>query len=188
VDDAVGKLSAELSDNTLVVFMSDNGGPVGVNASRNDPFRGAKGQVYEGGIRVPFVVRWPARLTPGTCDAPVTCRDILPTALAAAGVAPPAGPDGTDLLPHLAGSPLPDRPLVWRMNGDKPWAVRRGSVKLVRPAAGPAELYDLAADPAEGTDLAASRPADVARLAADFAAWGGIARPPLWSNPAPAKK
>src|SRR5258706_8217735 len=94
MDDSVGKVLAAIRDakvveNTLMFFLNDNGGPAG-NASSNRPHRGTKRTLYDGGIRVPFVINWPGRLTQGKIVAdPVISLDIFPTALAAAGVAMP---------------------------------------------------------------------------------------------------
>src|SRR5206468_147025 len=161
VDDGVGRLAAtlrelKLESDTLLFFLSDNGGPLAVNGTRNDPLRGAKGQVYEGGIRVPFIVRWPGQLTPGKkYDHPVISLDIFPTAAAAAGVTLKPSLreklDGVNLLPHLqgkAGGPPHER-LFWRTGGGQLFAVRENRYKLVKlPGASP-QLYDLDADIAE---------------------------------------
>ena len=129
MDEAVGKVldklrAARLEEKTLIFFLSDNGGPTmrgtTINGSRNTPLRGSKRTThYEGGIRVPFVVAWKSRLPSGqTYDKPVIQLDILPTALAAAGVAvqPEWKLDGVDLLPYLAGKneETPHDVLYWR--------------------------------------------------------------------------
>ena len=198
LDDAVGTLLAELekhalAENTLVFFFSDNGGPVGVTNCRNTPLRGAKGQVYEGGVRVPFVVRWPAKLKPGKYEHPVASLDVFPTALAAAGGAPfpETTLDGVDLLPHLTGTAatsLQDRTLFWRTGGGKSFAVRRGNAKWVKNGDQPAELYDLAADIGETTNLAAEQKETAAALQQACEAWNRTLVAPLWGNPTPAKK
>lgn len=198
LDDAVGTLLAELdkhalADNTLIFFFSDNGGPVGVTNCRNTPLRGAKGQVYEGGVRVPFVVRWPAELKPGKYEHPVGSLDVFPTALAAAGGATPpeAALDGVDLLPHLAGTSatsLQNRTLFWRTGGGKSFAVRRGNAKWVKNGDQPAELYDLAADVGETTNLASEQAETAAALQQACEAWNRTLVAPLWGNPTPAKK
>lgn len=136
LDRAVGLVLDELdqqniADNTLVFFLNDNGG---VSSHDNTPLRGFKGSTWEGGIRVPFAMRWPKKIPAGrVIDAPVISLDIFPTALAAAGVTgTPGRPlDGVDLLPFANGSQT-DRPhetLYWK-NGSK-WAVRHGDLKLV---------------------------------------------------------
>ena len=198
MDDAVGVLAAKLkeyglTDNTLVFFFSDNGGPVGVTNCRNTPLRGAKGQVYEGGVRVPFVVSWPAMLKPGRFDHPVSSLDVFPTVVAVGrGAAPEnAKLDGVNLLPHLRGESkesLADRVLFWRTGGGQNFAVRAGSIKLVKVGKNPAELYDLGADVAESTNLADKKPADVAALQKWLDAWNGELVAPTWESPQPAKK
>src|SRR6185503_19059739 len=137
-----------LERDTLVFFLSDNGGPTKELTSRNDPFSGGKGQVLEGGIRVPFVISWPGRLPAGKVDdRPVSALDVLPTALAAAGVPIPEGLDGVELAARRD-----DRSLYWRMGAQL--AVRKGAWKLVRLKSNePFRLHDLEADPAEKRDL-----------------------------------
>lgn len=190
LDDAVGRLLARLRQhgldrNTLVVFLSDNGGPTAVTRASNAPFRGAKGQLYEGGVRVPFVVSWPARLKPGRFDHPVSSLDLFPTAVAAAGGETPKGArlDGVDLLPHLSGRAKPslaDRTLYWRTGGGQSLAIRRGTMKLVRIGKKAVELYDLAADPGEATDLAARRPEVVTALTRSLDTWNATLVEPAW--------
>jgi len=197
LDDAVGRLTAHLratgrDRDTLIFFLSDNGGSgrkpfLAYNTGRNAPLRGDKGQMLEGGIRVPFLAAWPGRLPEGTtCAAPVSALDLAPTALAAAGVAPEGPLDGVNLLPVLAGeSAAPAREaLFWRFGPQR--AVRQGRWKLVdwrdfeaRTNSG-WQLYDLAADPGETRDLAAAQPAVVAELRARWEAWdrGNVA--PRW--------
>jgi arylsulfatase A-like enzyme len=197
MDDAIGAVMDKLKErqldrNTLVFFFSDNGGPVSVTNSRNTPLRGAKGQVYEGGIRVPFLISWPARLKPGRFEAPVIALDVLPTAAAAAATTPdvPAGLDGVNLLPSLlaeAPDALQDRTLFWRTGGGDSFAVRRGTIKLVQVGNRPAELYDLSTDIAEARDLAGSRPDLVAERRKALDAWNATLVAPRWQNPAQAK-
>ncbi|MBX6311710.1 MAG: sulfatase [Isosphaeraceae bacterium] len=198
MDDAVGVLMAKLKEhtldqNTLVFFFSDNGGPIGVTNCRNTPLRGAKGQVYEGGIRVPFLVSWPAKLKPGTFDHPVSSLDVFPTAVAAGGGETPKGVqlDGVDLIPHLRGESkerLTDRVLFWRTGGGQSFAVRKGTTKLVRFGNNPAELYDLATDIGETKNLAEKRPETVAALQKELDTWNATLMKPKWQNPTPAKK
>eukprot|EP01036_Dinobryon_divergens_P054771 gene54771-73185_t len=143
VDWSVGQIldalrEQKLDRNTLVLFVSDNGGPMtkrNANASVNTPLRGQKGDVFEGGIRVPFLVSWPARIPAGrTYSQPIISLDILPTALAAAGTtrdAKLAALDGVDLLPFLTGknTAAPHARLFWRMDGGEAFAVREGNWK-----------------------------------------------------------
>ncbi len=198
MDDAVGRVMAKvkehgLADDTLVFFFSDNGGPVAVTNCRNTPLRGAKGQVYEGGVRVPFVVSWPAQIKPGKFDHPVSSLDVFPTALAAAGgrAAKELNLDGVNLLPHLreeAKPALADRVLFWRTGGGQSFAVRAGNLKLVKVGKNPPELYDLAADVAESTNVADKKPEAMATLQKRLDAWNADLVPPKWDSPQPAKK
>lgn len=181
VDRSVGDLLAALdrlgvAGDTLVVLISDNGAPR--ELPRNLPLRGHKLTPYEGGIRVPALVRWPGKAAPGSVDpTPVIIEDLFPTLLEAAGVAT-AGKvrqvvDGRSWVSHLTGGPrLPaERPLVFHYphhyDGQEPYDVLRlGDWKLIhRHAQGRAELYDLANDLGETRDLAAAEPAKAAELA-----------------------
>lgn len=168
MDDSVGEiLSAlaknDLDENTLVVFISDNGGPTQELTSSNHPLRGEKGSLYEGGIRVPFLMSWPGKIpTNQQSDQPVISLDIFATACAAAGIAlPTKNPiDGINLLPYLNGeeSSPPHDALFWRTG--KRAALRRGEWKLVRNSGGKAEsdwqLFHLTDDVSETKDLSSS--------------------------------
>lgn len=202
MDDAVGqvlkKLKAEnLTDKTLVTFISDNGGPTmkgtTINASVNTPFRGSKRTTLEGGVRVPFFVAWPGKIPAGGVDdRPVIQLDLLPTALAAAGVAvkPEWKLEGVDLLPYLTGkdSGRPHDALFWRFG--EQMAVRKGNWKLVKydlavesgSGTSAAKLYDLAADAGETTDLTAKYPDRVKDLRAAWDEWNKANVPPLWGG------
>lgn len=171
MDDAIGRIVATLKregvwENTLIFFISDNGGPLAQTAN-NTPLRAGKHSDYEGGIRVPFLVCWPAQLKPGESQAVVSSLDILPTALAAAGLSAPADKpfDGINLLPILRGkTPAPTRNLFWCSGSDEGWwAVRSGDWKLVAQRA-QVELFNLAQDVSEKTDLAKTMPDKVAAL------------------------
>lgn len=188
LDDSAGAVlkaihEAGLDRDTLVFCLSDNGGPTQELTSSNRPLRGGKGQLYEGGIRIPFLARWTGRLPAGKVEQrPVSSLDLVPTAMAAAG-APlsPAETDGVDLLPYLGGARtgVPHETLFWRMGASI--ALRRGDWKLVRQAgrgapASAFELYDLARDPGESMDLAAREPERARELRAaldrlDAEAW-----------------
>lgn len=176
----------DVAQNTLVFFLNDNGGATGHD---NTPLRGHKGSSWEGGIRVPFAVRWPAGIPGGqTIEVPVIALDIFPTALAAAGIADRPGQplDGVNLLPLLTGKSKarPHQTLHWKTAS--PWAVRDGDLKLVggnKNQEGP-ELYDLAKDVSESDNLAARRPDDVKRLLALHEAWVETHRPTPWAKPA----
>jgi len=187
LDDAVGVVLDELAkhdltDNTLLFFVNDNGGPT-ANGSSNEPLRGHKGQSFEGGIRVPFLVQWPAKLPKGKVyEHPVITLDILPTALAAAGVtdAPKNPLDGKDLTPYLTGKVegRPHESLFWRKGPS--WAVRHGDWKLVKQGEGAPMLFDMAKDGNETVDLASKSKARVAELLAMYKLWDSELHQPRW--------
>jgi arylsulfatase A-like enzyme len=179
VDNAVGRLLERidangLTDNTIVIFTSDNGGVsgrAGRPANRNSPLRSGKSAAYEGGTRVPWIVRWPGITTPGSRSrVPVVTHDLYPTLLAAAGAKEdPEHPiDGTDLRAIFAGAVPPPRTIGWNQPhqvnatgpGIEPFtSIRHGKWKLIFFHDGPRlELYDLETDIGETTDLAATRP------------------------------
>ncbi|HVK12670.1 MAG TPA: sulfatase [Gemmataceae bacterium] len=201
MDDAVGtvmaKLKAEkLTENTLVVFFSDNGGPTmkgtTVNGSVNAPLRGSKRTTLEGGVRVPFFLSWPGHLPADKVDdRPVSQLDVLPTALAAAGVGvkPEWKLEGVDLGPFLSGGSgrsAPHDALFWRFGPQM--AVRKGDWKLVKydlaaeggTGTSAAKLYNLKDDIGEATDLAAKHPDKVKELQAAWDMWNAANVPPLW--------
>ena len=186
MDDAIGVVLAKLNSlnleqNTLVFFHSDNGGPVttgSVNGSLNTPLRGEKTTLWEGGVRVPFLAKWPARLPAGALyHAPVIQLDIFRTALTAAGGSVPSDRviDSVDLMPFLDGTAatVPHENLYWRFG--TPSAIRKGAWKLKG-----GELYNLATDIGETTNVAAANPAVVSSLQADLNAWKSELVPPLW--------
>jgi len=191
MDDSIGRtLNAlkelKLEEDTLVFFLSDNGGPTG-NASTNTPLRGTKRTLYEGGVRVPFVMRWPAQLGKPRVDSrPVVSLDVFATALAAAGVKPPTGLtlDGVDLLPYLTGKQRadPHPRLYWRTFGGAEAAIREGQWKWVRSVNSAPELYDLSRDPSERNNLIQERPADAARLKNAWEEWNRQMRSPRWPD------
>jgi arylsulfatase A-like enzyme len=173
VGDVVGKLKKEgLFDNTVLFFLTDNGGSKAMSAD-NTPLRGFKGSLEEGGIRTPFIVSWPARFSgKRTVDTPVISLDILPTVLDAIGVETLADPvfDGKSMLPLLTGeSRRHHDTLYWCKDGDE-WAVRRGDWKL-RSVRGQVELFNLADDPSETTNLAESQSEMVKTLSDAYAVW-----------------
>jgi arylsulfatase A-like enzyme len=146
-----------LLDSTLVVFLSDNGGPRGQGAD-NGLLRQGKSTVYEGGIRVPGIMHWPSALKPGTTAQVMTPTDWLPTLAAAAGIpAKTAQPlDGANLWPHISGrTTVPRRDLFFCVQGEqgpRQYALRDGNIKFVS-IGGAEAIYDVAADPSETTDL-----------------------------------
>jgi arylsulfatase A-like enzyme len=190
MDDAIGAVLAtldehKLAENTLVFFISDNGGPP-VNASSNGELRGHKAQTWEGGVRVPYLVQWKGKVPAGkTYEQPVIQLDIGPTALAAAGIeAQDAKFDGVNLLPHLQGevSQPPHDSLYWRF-GDQ-MAIRHGNYKLVKGRGEErAMLFDLAADIGEKRDLTAEQTDVVKDLQARYDAWDATLEKPRWGNP-----
>jgi len=193
IDRSVGRVMQTLRDegldeNTLVIFTSDNGAPGYIGLPEvNRPFRGWKLTLFEGGVRVPFVARWPARIAAGTqLQSPVSGIDVLPTVAAAAGAtaAPANGSvDGVNLLPWLGASAAqpPARTLFWRDGSLR--SVRDGDWKLIdseRPKR--TWLFDLATDPTERSDLSATRPDQVARLRALLRAHHADMPPPAWRS------
>jgi arylsulfatase A-like enzyme len=177
-DRGIGEILAALdqlglTNNTLVVFTNDNGGEW---LSRNAPFFHRKGTLWEGGIRVPMILRWPGALPRGRVSPQMAITmDLSATILAAAGIRLPSSyrPDGIDLLPILRGTePLRDRRLFWRW--DRPnrqqRAVRVGRWKLLDDA-GLLLLFDLSQDPGERTDVAARHPERVTQLKQLLAEW-----------------
>jgi arylsulfatase A-like enzyme len=176
LDEAVGRIldslkTAGLEQDTLVFFFADNGGHPEVR-SENTPLRDYKWNLFEGGIRVPFLARYPAKWPAGRAFAhPVSSLDILPTCLAAAAIPAPAGLDGIDLTPFL-GAPTPAAPhenLFFAIA--KQAAVRSGKWKYVRDQQGGQHLFDLETDVGEMKDLATSEPAKLKELAGRWEAW-----------------
>jgi arylsulfatase A-like enzyme len=157
----------------LVLFLSDNGGSPRSYAV-NTPLRGWKYNLYEGGIRVPFLACWPGSLPEGrTCDSVVSALDILPTLVSAAGGALPSKRrfDGRNILPLLKGEPSPaPRTLCWRKGRETDWAIRSGDWKLVSSKQG-VELYNLADDVGETRNLAKTMPGQAKRLTERFRQW-----------------
>jgi arylsulfatase A len=162
-----------LAEQTLVIFTNDNGGEW---LSRNAPFSNLKATLWEGGIRVPMMLRWPGRLPAGAVSSQVAMTMDLYRAIVSASdarVPPGYEPDGIDLLPILAGTaPSADRALFWRIDRDnrRQKAVRQGRWKLLMDN-GVDRLFDLAADPGERADLAARQPEVVATLTSLLAEW-----------------
>jgi arylsulfatase A-like enzyme len=194
LDDAVGDILAQLradglEENTLIFFLSDNGGQTKwVKAASNEPLRGHKGQMWEGGIRVPFLMQWKGGLPAGqTYTRPVSSLDILPTALALAGTKSIAAQplDGVNLIPFLRGesSGDPHENLFWRMKSRDIWAVRRGDDKLVKQKTRTPVLIDLASDLAESADLAGRAQSRRDELQEAYDTWAGPLPEPLWGEP-----
>lgn len=214
LDDNVGRLLAQLdsehlAENTIVLFLTDNGGTAGVKIY-NAGMRGGKTSVHEGGTRVPLFVHWPAAKWPPHVAAPIVSHiDLFPTLLDLCGVAAPGGPkvDGVSLRPLLENPEprsWPERVLFTHNPIDEtnkfPGAVRTQRYRLVREIKGPGggskakardgsaipwQLYDMTADPGEERDLASSQPGLVKELSAKYDAWfadiasAGLQRFPL---------
>uniref|UniRef100_A0A7C2P3T7 N-acetylgalactosamine 6-sulfate sulfatase (GALNS) n=1 Tax=Schlesneria paludicola TaxID=360056 RepID=A0A7C2P3T7_9PLAN len=195
VDRQVGEVLALLKElnveqNTLVMFSGDNGGadyfpspehPRGIHSANKHPqtgveYRGKKGNLYEGGLRVPFIARWPGKIAPGrVSDHLGYFPDILPTIAEVSGAKAPADIDGLSLVPELLGEQAAGRTqpqhdfLYWEING---WtAIRQGTWRAVKPVRATAwELYDLKTDPSESKNVADAHPDVLARLTALAAA------------------
>jgi arylsulfatase A-like enzyme len=188
MDEGIGKLLVKLRElglekDTLLFFINDNGGPTGANGSRNEPLRATKGTMYEGGIRVPFMVKWPGRLKAGsTYDKPVISLDILPTAAAAGGAELPAGRklDGVNLLPYLTGENKqpPHEALFWRSGLNH--AARKGDWKLVKMG-DHTGLYNLASDIGESKDLKAEKPDVFKEMQDAYEQWNWQMIEPVWT-------
>lgn len=185
LDDSVGTVMAKLretgmEENTLVFFVSDNGGPTKELTSSNAPLRGGKGELLEGGIRVPFIMSWKGRIKPRVLDAPVISMDAVATALELGRAnAKPANPDGRSLLPLLTGvtDETPHAALFWRVANKN--AVRQGDWKLIRER-GAWQLYNLANDIGEAKDLAPGEAKRVAELTSLWSEWNAKQVEPLW--------
>ena len=188
IDRQVGEMLALLQElgidgNTLVFFSGDNGAndyfkskdhPRGVHSGNKHPdtgteYRGTKGTLYEGGVRIPFIARWPGKIAPGSVSEHLGYfPDVLPTVAEATGATAPADIDGISILPTLLGQNAEQKQhayLYWEING---WtAIRQGTWRAVRTKQNAAwELYDVATDPAESKDLAAAKPDVLAQLTA----------------------
>lgn len=201
-DESLGRIVAkleelDLSDDTLVIFTSDNGGMSGANfgnpdrvvakdkldrafATSNLPLRGAKGWLYEGGIRVPAVIKWPRRISAGTTsEEPITGTDYFPTILEAAGIEPENEIDGVSLVPLLEGKDIPRAPLFWHFphysnhGMQSPGgAVRIGDYKLIEYFENnTVQLFDLKRDPGETKDLSSAQPEKTRELLTSLQQW-----------------
>lgn len=196
LDDGVGRVFQTLEktghrNNTLIFFLSDNGGPLPHGAD-NGELRDDKGTVYEGGIRVPFTVSWPGIIPAGVDYEPVVSSlDIYATAAAVAGTtAPEERPlDGVNLIPYLTGEDktLPHEILFWRQGGGGTWAARQGNLKMSE-VRNTVELHDLDKDISESNDLSATYPEKLQNLKARLRSWNKKLVKPLWNNPTPPKK
>ncbi|WP_228710850.1 sulfatase-like hydrolase/transferase [Saccharobesus litoralis] len=172
-----------IEDNTLVVFTNDNGGPTDKNASINDPFSGTKSNHLEGGLRVPYIMKWPAKLKAGTkYSLPVSTLDLLPTFYAAAGGDTDTikDIDGVDLVPYVNGlkQGRPHDTLYWKK--DTRATIRQGDWKLIRYPDRPAELYYVPDDTKEINNLAAQHPQRVRDMFKQLFKWESTLERPRW--------
>jgi arylsulfatase A-like enzyme len=190
VDEGVGRVMKKLQEykidqNTLIFFIGDNGAPLKLtmaddpiqldgaywNGSKNTPLNGEKGMLAEGGIRVPYLMRWNGKIPAGQIiRTPVTSLDVAATSAAAAGIERPENFDGLNLLPMLAtGSPLADRALTWRFWRQS--AIRKGNWKLLKFSDRASYLFDLSNDPGEKTNLLDRNPDIAKQLETQLADW-----------------
>lgn len=188
LDAAVGKVldaikKQGIEKNTVVFFLSDNGGPTQQTTSSNKPLRGVKGQMYEGGIRIPFMVQWQGKVKPGTVvPDPCFSLDIFPTVLEIAGISKEEGKeklDGRSLIPVLQGSQSAKSPraIFWRMGAQ--YAVRFGDWKMVSTRRR-VELFNLKSDVAESNDLSTEEPQKLKELQSLYLAWNKDNITALW--------
>jgi arylsulfatase A-like enzyme len=188
LDRACGKIldklkALGLDDNTIIVFSNDNGGPTDKNASLNLPLSGTKSNHLEGGLRVPFLIKWPKKLKAGSeYHYPVSTFDLLPTFYSAGGgdVADLEDVDGVDLIPFVNGlnEERPHVDLFWKKEARAVY--RQNDWKLIRFADRPAELYDVSNDITEQNNLAAKYPERVKAMFKKLFAWELTQERPLW--------
>lgn len=206
LDDQIGRMLSALEqkglrENTLILFASANGGPISETFDHgtqpgattpvsNAPYRGGKGSLYEGGVRVPAFANWPGRLEPSVVTDPLHMVDIMPTLLALAGAhGDPSHPfDGMNIWPVFSeGKPTPHEDLLINVEPSR-GAIRKGNWKLVQtaPPPGKPELYNLLNDPEERTDLAGQSPEIVQDLEARLLAYAKQQKPGEWTQAEPA--
>ncbi len=191
LDEGVGRVlqcleKQGLKENTLVVFLSDNGGPTFKNGSDNGPLRDRKGSVWEGGMRVPFLMQWPARIPAGQVrDDQVISLDLLPTFAAAAGVPPVEKAFGTNLLPYLTekGKSLEERTFFWRRDHMTDLALRSGPFKWIENRTrNELSLYNLHDDIGEKNNLIEQYPEVAEKLRATYLKWEAVTPEPAFKS------
>jgi arylsulfatase A-like enzyme len=193
MDDGIGTVletldRLELRKKTLVFFLSDNGGPEDSNGSCNDPLRGQKGQVYEGGIRVPFLASWPGVLPMDSVyEHPVVSLDISCTALAVGGAKLESKVlDGVNLLPYFQGETddPPHEALFWRQASGEIWAARSGHYKLLRGEreSETVQLYQLADDISESEDVSGDKREQVQAIRQQYERWNEGNKPSFFPS------
>lgn len=188
LDRATGKVLGKLKElgleeNTIVVFTNDNGGPTDKNASINYPLSGTKSNHLEGGIRVPFLMKWPKRLPENEVyDFPVSTMDLLPTFYAAGGgeIGSDSNLDGVNLVPYVRGEnkQRPHQVMFWKKETRA--VIRDGDWKLIRFPDRPAELYNITEDIAEQDNRAADYPEKVKAMFKQLFAWELTLERPRW--------
>ena len=189
VDDGVGMVLDKLEElgieeNTMVFFLSDNGGPEHVNASDNGPLKGGKGRIDEGGIRVPFAMQWPAQIKAGTTyDFPVISLDIFATAVAYAkpSLNPEKPLDGVNIVPFINKNQEAHQSLYWRMRDSNSLALRNENLKFVMANGGEITLYDLSKDIGETKDIKEKNKATFEELKRKYDRWDSqLIEPIFW--------
>ncbi len=186
MDIAIGEViktlkEAGVYENTIIFYLSDNGGAK-VTSANNLPLRDFKQSVYEGGLRVPFVMSWPGKIKPSVCKEPVISLDIMPTVCDFLGIKLPADRvyDGKSMLPAVNGelkNPLHEE-LFFDGNENR-WAVRQGKWKLVFDKKAKLELYDLENDICESNDLAVQNPGKTKELKVKYEKWRAKMKTPM---------
>lgn len=181
VDDGVGLILSKLNEldlieNTIVIFLSDNGGPERTNGSDNGVLRGGKSELFEGGIRVPFAMQWPAKIPAGTVyEKPVISLDIFSSVIAqtSSPVKPKNQLDGVNLIPYITGenNESPHDYLYWRKFDAKKYAVRNGDEKLIIENENDEMLFDLKNDISEQSNLSNEKKERVVQLNKDLRKW-----------------
>jgi arylsulfatase A-like enzyme len=190
LDDAVGEVLAALeetgmTENTIVVFTSDNGGATYTGATGNDPLRGGKMSHFEGGISVPLFIKWPSGITPGdSINEPVMLFDLYPSLLDAAGITLPDDRkiDGTDILSKdrvALSKTLHDRPLFWKSDYNH-IVMYNGWKLMISGKDGKVWLYNINNDRDENHNLAAENPEIVSKLKTMFDNWEKNMQKPAW--------
>jgi len=188
VDDGVGRVldkleELDISDNTLVFFLSDNGGPERKNGSDNGILRDGKGSLYEGGIHVPFAVQWPGHIPVGQVyEKSVSSLDIFATAVAYAKAIPKNKLDGVNLVPYINGKKEgePHKQLFWRKYDQKDFAIRSGNHKLVKYKSDTAEIYNLKEDISESNSLALTEANHYSELKSEYQFWEDVMKDPVF--------
>ncbi len=189
MDDEIGRVrtkleTLELTENTIFIFLSDHGAARD-SGGRNLPLRGYKGTLYDGALKVPFVMSWPDKIEADTTyDLPVSSLDIVPTVLKAAGLSPPSNLDGVDLMPYLDGTftTRPHKRLYFSRPNGVHFAMRQNDFKLVRTKASSASaaLFNLAEDVGERHNIARDNPIEKADMIDRVVAWYASHPAKLW--------